>query len=64
MLGEVVVCHLGPIREGCLGEEARELGKGRRAEFGRAEEEKVRASRQREWHKQKHGGRKVALNDK
>lgn len=44
MLAEEGVCHLGPIREGCLGEEARELGRGRRAKFGWAEQEKVRAS--------------------
>lgn len=39
MLGEEGVCHLGPIREGCLHEEACELGRERRAEQG-----KVRAS--------------------
>lgn len=39
MLGEEGVCHLGPIREGCLHEEACELGRERRAEQGKVRAE-------------------------
>lgn len=61
MLGGEGINHLGPIREGCLDEVARELRRGEQ-NLDWLSRGEVKASQAEEMAQAKHGGRKIVLN--